>query len=54
MLLKRADIEEFQALWKAEFGEVISSAKAELTASRLIELYVELVEHVETSHHPQP
>ena len=40
MQFEDADIEEFMALWKEEFGETISLEEARHRASQVMELYV--------------
>jgi hypothetical protein len=40
MQLSDQDIREFQAIWQAEFGEVISADFARARASDLIELFL--------------
>lgn len=43
MNLTDADIEQYRALWMAEFGEELSAAKARQSATALLELYLILV-----------
>jgi hypothetical protein len=40
MELSDQDIQEFQAIWQAEFGEVVSADFARARASDLIELFL--------------
>ncbi len=40
MELSNQDIQEFQAIWQAEFGETISADFARARASDLIELFL--------------
>jgi hypothetical protein len=40
MELSDQDIQEFQAIWQAEFGETISADFAQARASDLIELFL--------------
>lgn len=46
MRLSEADIKEFQAIWRAEFGDQITFAEARDCASQVLELYLVLAKHV--------
>ena len=56
MELSDQDIQEFQAIWQAEFGETISADFARARASDLIELFLifqKLWPQVEARRHAQ-
>lgn len=54
MELSEKDIEEFAALWKAEFGEELSRAEARESASALLEVYAVLARPLPESEHRPP
>jgi hypothetical protein len=56
MLLDASDIQEFKQIYEEEYKQVLTEAKAEEMASRVIQIYQLLAQPLpgEESQHPAP